>query len=61
MKTQISISWSIEDIRSLGFNCTDEQGSKVLSDVERHHDASIGINWDTIRFHAEENNLIETI
>ena len=61
MKTQISISWTIEDIRSLGFNCTDEQGSKVLSDVERYHDAEIGINWDVIRYHAEENNLIETI
>jgi len=57
MTTQIKVVWSIEDIRSLGFECTDDQGSKVLDDVKKYHDANIGINWNVLRYHAEENNL----
>ena len=57
MKNTISIKWGIDDIRSLGYECTDEQGSKVLADVKRFHDANIGVNWEVIDWHCEENKL----
>jgi len=61
MKKTINISWSIDDIRSLGYRCTEKQGSLVLDDIEKYHDASIGINWDVIEFHADNHKLIKLI
>lgn len=54
-----SIKWSIEDIiyDSCGDEdengnpirlLTDEQGQEILENMIRHHDATLGINWDTI-------------
>lgn len=59
-KTKITIRWGVDDIRSLGYECTDEQGFKVLQDVERYHDANIGINWNVIDWHCENHKLINT-
>ena len=59
MVNTIQVTWSIEDIRSLGYTCTDEQGSKVLSDVLKYHDANVGINWDVISFHCDNHDLVQ--
>ena len=57
MKTEISIIWCVDDLRQLGYECTDKQGSKILSQIERQHDANIGVNWDIVEFYCEENQL----
>lgn len=49
----INIKWSSEDVRvyagdTMGIVLTDAQAETILESVLRHHDASIGINWDVI-------------
>jgi len=53
----ISIVWCVDDIRHLGFQCTDEEGMSVLQSVEQEHDATMGVNWDTLDFWAHEHGL----
>jgi len=48
MKTEISITWSIDDVKCQRPDLTDEQCSDVLIEIEKNHDATIGINWDVI-------------
>jgi|TARA_Y100000052_G_scaffold21067_1_gene21126 hypothetical protein len=48
MKTQIEIIWTVDDIRSLGYECTNQQGMKVLNFIKEYHDRDYGINWATI-------------
>ena len=51
MKT-IKIIWSTEDVLakadSLGVELTEQEADNILLDLERHHDAQIGICWDVI-------------
>ena len=46
--TQIAIIWSIEDVQENHPLLSDEQAFTVLKTMEKHHDACIGINWETI-------------
>lgn len=52
MSKTISIEWSLEDIYYQAKNdeveITEEQASNILEDLKKHHDATIGINWDVI-------------
>ena len=57
MKTQIEIIWTVDDIRSLGYVCTDEQGMEVLEHIKEYHDCNYGINWATIDNTCEAFNL----
>lgn len=57
MKTQIEIIWSVDDIRSLGYICTDQQGMEVLEAMADNHDANYGINWATLDNWCEAFNL----
>lgn len=50
---EISIIWHIEDIQSVRPDLTDEQASTVLQRLKKNHDASIGINWETIEVVAD--------
>lgn len=58
LKTSISIIWSAEDVLSkadeMGIELTGEQVADVLGYVERKHDASLGVNWDTIGYWIDE-------
>ncbi|MHB1949558.1 MAG: hypothetical protein ACYCQI_15775 [Gammaproteobacteria bacterium] len=45
---EIAIIWHIEDIQSIRPDLTDKQASVVLQRLKENHDASIGINWETI-------------
>ncbi len=54
---EIHITWSTEDIVSrseeltlhgLASPLTDTQANTILNLLKRHHDASVGINWDVI-------------
>ena len=46
--TEISITWSIDDVLSVRPNLSKEQASSVLMHLKKHHDATVGINWDVI-------------
>jgi hypothetical protein len=49
METTISIIWAVEDVQSLAPELSNEQAMGVLQNVERNHDASCGVNWETIQ------------
>jgi hypothetical protein len=63
MKT-IEIRWSTEDVLmqadNMNIELTEEQADVILDNIEHHHDACVGINWEVIEFHIdnyiEENN-----
>jgi hypothetical protein len=50
---QIALGWSIEDVQEVRPDLTAEQAWEVLQQVERHHDATIGITWNTLETVAE--------
>lgn len=51
-KDYISIEWHIEDVlhqaKEMKVKITKKEARDVLSLLESEHDATIGINWDTI-------------
>ena len=47
-RRQIAVIWSVEDVQEIRPDLTDEQAWDVLEHAERHHDATIGINWDVL-------------
>lgn len=50
---KISISWGIEDVKSVAEDLTDEECRGVLYLAKRRHDANIGINWDVLSDFAD--------
>ena len=52
----IAIFWDIDDVKSLGEDnegnqttkISDQEARATLADVKNNHDASIGVNWDTL-------------
>tara|TARA_R110000868_G_scaffold34728_1_gene125168 strand:+ start:1568 stop:1948 length:381 start_codon:yes stop_codon:yes gene_type:complete len=46
--SEIAIIWSIEDIQESNNNLTNEQAFDVLTTLDRYHDYSYGISWDTV-------------
>lgn len=48
-----TISWYKEDIKSLGYKCTDEEAEEVLTLIEEQHDASVGVNWEVLESWCE--------
>ena len=45
---EISIVWSVDDVKEQCNWLTDEQARDVLHNLKHKHDACIGINWDVI-------------
>jgi hypothetical protein len=54
MERSISIVWSVEDVLEVRPDLNDEQSMKVLQEVKNHHDATVGVNWDTLQYWADE-------
>jgi hypothetical protein len=52
-RRQIAVIWSIEDVKAVAPNLTDNQCWEVLRQAERRHDANIGINWTVLICHAD--------
>lgn len=52
----INISWNITDVKGMqGYeDMTDDECRQVLELAKRNHDATIGVNWDTLAFWADE-------
>ena len=46
--SEISIVWSVDDVKEQCSWLTDEQAKDVLHNLKHKHDACIGINWDVI-------------
>jgi hypothetical protein len=52
-----TIIWNAEDVRAVAkdhydvaINLTDEEIDRILQAMQDNHDATIGINWDTIEY-----------
>lgn len=52
-RKEIANVWMIEDVLSIRPDLTEEQAWEVLQVAERRHDATIGINWDVLHYHAQ--------
>ena len=50
----IDIVWTIDDVLEVRPDLTHAQASKVLQATKLRHDATIGVNWDVLKFHAQE-------
>jgi hypothetical protein len=57
MKT-ISIKWSTDDVlgtaESMEIELTEQEADKILDELERCHDAELGINWLVIESYIED-------
>ena len=53
-RRQIAFIWSIGDVQQVRPDLTDVQAWEVLQEVERIHDAEIGINWECIEIVAAD-------
>lgn len=57
-------AWHVDDIREQRPDLTDDQCREVLHNLERNHDANLGINWEVIdsvagMLYPEPENLAE--
>ena len=48
-EVSITISWHIDDVLSVDSSLTHHQAMDVLRAIKRNHDATQGVNWDTIQ------------
>ena len=48
----IAIIWCIDDVKSIRSDLNDEECLDVLGRADQKHDASMGISFDTLHFHA---------
>ena len=58
-KNTICIEWGVDDIRSLGYTCTDEEGMEVLEAMKDNYDANYGICWETLHNFCDSFDLKE--
>ena len=47
------IVWMPADVTSLRPDLSDQQAMEVLAVVESNHDATLGVNWDTLKWEAD--------
>ena len=50
---EISIVWSVDDVKEECKWLTDEQARDVLHNLKHKHDPCIGINWDVVTITAD--------
>lgn len=49
----IAIHWYVDDVISVDKTLTQQQAANVLAYAKRHHDATIGINWEVLEAHID--------
>ena len=49
----IAIIWEIDDVKSVRPDLTNDECMEVLDYVDRKHDASLGITWETLECHSD--------
>ena len=47
-RREVAIIWCLEDVKEVRPDLDDDQCWQVLQNVKRHHDATIGVNWDVL-------------
>lgn len=47
-KKFIAIEWHTDDVLAQRPDLTVEQANNVLDELDKNHDATVGINWDVI-------------
>ena len=50
---EIAITWSVDDVKHIRPDLTDDQAMDVLYEVKDHHDAEWGVSWTTLSTAAE--------
>src|SRR6266516_1163426 len=45
---EIAIVWHIEDVQNIRPDLTDKQAGDVLVYSQKNHDATVGINWNSL-------------
>jgi hypothetical protein len=53
-RKQIALIWSIEDVQEVRPDLTDKQAWEVLQQVKSHHDATLGVTWETLEWVAQD-------
>jgi hypothetical protein len=56
---KISLEWHIDDVKCRRPLLTKEKCGAVLDAVEAQFDASVGVNWDTLEYWADELFLMD--
>ena len=55
---EISIIWSTEDVlhqaKQKDVQLTEDEANQILLQMERKHDADIGISWETIDVYIDD-------
>ena len=55
---EINIIWSTEDVlhqaKGRGVKLTEDEANEILLQMERKHDADIGISWATIDVYIDD-------
>ena len=55
--TEIRIVWCLEDVvmraEERDIALTEKQAIKILTNLDKCHDANIGINWNVIDIHTD--------
>ena len=49
----IAIIWEIDDVKSVRPDLTNDECMEVLGYIDRKHDATLGVSWDTLRWHCD--------
>lgn len=57
----ILITWSLEHVKSVRPDLTDEQASNILEILYHCHDESFGINWDTVKTHCDDEYPLDEL
>jgi hypothetical protein len=53
-RREIALIWSVEDVQQVRPDLTAEQAWEVLQEVDRQHDATLGVNWDALTCIADD-------
>jgi uncharacterized protein YpuA (DUF1002 family) len=56
---KIQITWSTEDIlftaENMNVQLNEEEADTILDELDEHHDAQLGINWDIIENYIQQH------
>lgn len=53
LRDSVPFFWWVEDVKEVAPKLTKAQCREVLEAAHDNHDATIGVNWDVLAYHAE--------
>lgn len=53
-KSKLVIEWCAEDVLQVRPDLDKKRALEVLRSVDHYHDASIGVNWNILKLHADD-------